>query len=361
MAVSPTLSRKIRVMAVDDSALMRAIMTHIVNQNSDMEMIGTAPDPLIARQMIKDLNPDVLTLDIEMPKMDGLDFLSRLMRLRPMPVVMVSSLTHAHSEISLRALELGAAEVVGKPCTSDRASMQIYAEQLTDKIRAAAAARLGLLPHGRPAEPVRTTAVLSGGLGARSNWLIAIGASTGGTEAISTVLRRFPEQCPPVVMTQHMPAGFTASFVQRLDKLCAITVHEAQDGQRIEPGNAYLAPGGIAHLAIKRVNGELRAQLIESDPVNRHRPSVDVLFQSVAQVMGNRASAALLTGMGKDGAKGLLAMREAGADTIVQDEASCVVFGMPKEALAIGASDEAVPLEQIAARLYGGKKAAAIP
>jgi two-component system chemotaxis response regulator CheB len=350
--------RKIRVLAVDDSALMRALMTRIVNDNHDMEMVGTAPDPLIARQMIKDLNPDVLTLDIEMPKMDGLDFLERLMRLRPMPVVMVSSLTNRHSEISLRALELGAADVVGKPSSSSAESLQIYADQMTDKIRAASQVQLGLLPKSSVATPV-SSSVPSGVLNStmlRPTGLIAIGASTGGTEAISSVLRRLPETCPPVVMTQHMPAGFTTSFVQRLDRICALKVHEAEDGQKIEPGHAYLAPGGIAHLAIRRVGSELRAQLIESDPVNRHRPAVDVLFESVAQVMGNRARAALLTGMGKDGAKGLLAMRLAGADTIVQDEASCVVFGMPKEALLIGASDEAVALEHIAARLYSGKK-----
>lgn len=348
--------RKIRVVAVDDSALMRALLSRIVNDNPDMEMVGTAPDPLVARQMIKDLNPDVLTLDIEMPKMDGLDFLGRLMRLRPMPVVMVSSLTNRHSDISVRALELGAVEVVGKPSSSTTQSLQNYAEQMTDKIRAAAQVRLGSLPSAR----VMDTAVASTGLLSpselRSTGLIALGASTGGTEAISTVLRRFPVMCPPIVMTQHMPAGFTASFVQRLDKMCAIRVHEAVDGQKIEAGNAYLAPGGVAHLAVKKVGGELRAQLLESSPVNRHRPSVDVLFDSVAQAMGNRARAALLTGMGKDGARGLLAMRQAGADTIVQDEASCVVFGMPKEALLIGASDESVPLARIADRLYAGKK-----
>jgi len=356
MIASTQFSRKIKVLAVDDSALMRALMTHIVNQNSDMEMVGTAPDPLIARQMIKELNPDVLTLDVEMPKMDGLDFLSRLMRLRPMPVVMVSSLTNRHSEISLRALELGAVEVIGKPSSSSRANMEAYAEQVTDKIRAAAQVKPGFLSRGRVAAPA-IDACLGGVV--RPNWLIAIGASTGGTEAISQVLRRFPAACPPIVMTQHMPAGFTASFVQRLDKLCAVKVHEAYDGQPILPGNAYLAPGGVAHLAVRKAGGELRAQLLHTDPVNRHRPSVDVLFESVAQAMGNRASAALLTGMGKDGAKGLLAMRQAGADTVVQDEATCVVFGMPKEALAIGASDEALPLDQIASRLFSGRKSAA--
>lgn len=356
MSVSTLAGRKIRVLAVDDSALMRALMTRIVNDNDDMEMVGTAPDPLVARQMIKELNPDVLTLDIEMPKMDGLDFLERLMRLRPMPVVMVSSLTHRHSDISLRALELGAADVVGKPVSSTAQSLELYAEQMTDKIRAAAQVKLGSLPIGRTVSTTQRSTSLLGSNVLRPTGLIAIGASTGGTEAISTVLRRFPVECPPIVMTQHMPAGFTTSFVQRLDKICALNVHEAVDGQKIEPGNAYLAPGGIAHLAVKRVGAELRAQLIESEPVNRHRPSVDVLFESVAQVMGSRARAALLTGMGKDGAKGLLAMRQAGADTIVQDEASCVVFGMPKEAMLIGASDEMVALEHIASRLYSGKK-----
>ena len=343
-------------MSVDDSALIRAIMTHIVNQHMDMEMVGTAPDPLVAREMIKELAPDVLTLDVEMPKMDGLDFLSRLMRLRPMPVIMVSSLTHRGSEISMRALELGAVDVVGKPSVNVRETMELYADQIADKIRAAAHVKPGALASRRSAGGMNSVVLASPSAGPRQNWLIAIGASTGGTEAISQVLRCLPAQCPPVVMTQHMPAGFTSSFVQRLDRMCQLKVHEASDGQRIEPGNAYLAPGGAAHLAIKRVNGELRAQLLETDPVNRHRPSVDVLFHSVASVMGGRASAALLTGMGKDGAQGLLALRLTGADTVVQDEATCVVFGMPKEALAIGASDEAIPIDSIAARLYSGKK-----
>lgn len=345
------------MLAVDDSPLMRAIMTKIVNECDDMEMVGTAPDPLVARQMVKDLNPDVLTLDVEMPKMDGLDFLERLMRLRPMPVIMVSTLTQKHSDISLRAIELGAVDVVGKPQGNPTNGMQAYANQITDKIRAASLAILRV-PSRMPTTPQAVQdGLVHGPLGARTNWLIAIGASTGGTEAIRHVLTKLPAQCPPVVMTQHMPAGFTASFVQRLDKMCQLRVHEAVDGQRIEPGNAYLAPGGIAHLAVTTVGGELRAKLVDSEPVNRHRPAVDVLFDSVAATMGARATGVLLTGMGKDGAKGLLNMRRAGADTIVQNEESCVVFGMPKEALAIGASDEAVHLEAIAQRIFAGKKA----
>lgn len=356
--VETNIKRKIRVLAVDDSALIRTIMTHIVNECPDMEMVGTAPDPLVARQMIKDLKPDVLTLDVEMPKMDGLDFLSRLMRLRPMPVIMLSSLTQKHSEISMRALDCGAVDVVGKPQANLQEGMALYAEQITDKIRAAAQIKISSLRTGIQTPNSESPSVVQGNMSKFSNWLFAIGASTGGTEAISKVLCRLPAQCPPIVMTQHMPAGFTASFVQRLDRQSQLTVHEAHDGQLLEPGHAYLAPGGIAHLAVRRVGNELRAQLIDSDPVNRHRPSVDVLFNSVAKTMGARATGVLLTGMGKDGAQGLLAMKQEGADTIVQDEASSVVFGMPKEAYSIGASEEMVPLDDIAGRLISGKKRA---
>lgn len=352
----PILTRKIRVVCVDDSALIRSLLTSIINAQADMHVVGVAPDPIVARQMIKDLDPDVITLDVEMPRMDGLDFLERMMRLRPMPVIMISSLTQRHSEISMRALELGAVDVIGKPAIGVRQGMLEYSDYIADRIRAAAIAR----PRtGQRAGMAASQVSASGSkhsseFSQRNNWLVAIGASTGGTEAILSVLKPLPELCPPIVMTQHMPAGFTSSFVTRLNSLCAMRVQEARDDEPLQPGCAYLAPGGVAHLAVRRVGGQLRTQLIDSEPVNRHRPSVDVLFESVALTMGNRATGILLTGMGRDGARGLLAMREKGADTFVQDETTSVVFGMPREALALGAATEAIALERIAQRLMSG-------
>ncbi|AEC19294.1 chemotaxis response regulator protein-glutamate methylesterase [Pusillimonas sp. T7-7] len=339
--------KKIRVLCVDDSALVRGLMTEIINSQPDMEVVASAPDPLVARELIKQHNPDVLTLDVEMPRMDGLDFLERLMRLRPMPVVMVSSLTERNSEVTLRALELGAVDFVTKPKLGLRDGLMEYSLLIADKIRAAA--------HSRPryAAPPATTAprkqlthVFSG-----TEKLVMIGASTGGTEAIRQVLEPLPANSPAIMITQHMPAGFTKSFVQRLDSLCAVQVHEAEDGQRVLPGHVYLAPGGIAHMKLARSGANYVVKLEYSDPVNRHRPSVDVLFHSAAQVAGRNAVGAILTGMGKDGAQGMLAMRQAGAQTFAQDEASCVVFGMPREALHIGATDVAVPLSEMSARI----------
>lgn len=342
----------IRVLCVDDSALMRRIMTEVINAEPDMEVVGTAPDPLVARDMIKQLNPDVITLDVEMPKMDGLDFLERLMRLRPMPVVMVSSLTQKHSAISLRALELGAVEIVSKPNAQSGKTLEAYQHEVADKIRAASRARLkNYVVPGQEVPVIKTAGTASN---VRNDWVVAIGSSTGGTEALSRVLTGLPRECPPIVITQHMPAGFTASFVQRLDRTCALTVHEATGDEVLESGHVYLAPGSVAHLAIRKSGGVYRTVLIESEPVNRHRPSVDVLFSSVAKEAGKKATGIILTGMGKDGAQGLLEMRQAGADTFVQNEATCVVYGMPGEAMHIGATDEAVALDQIGERLFKG-------
>ncbi|GAB2909012.1 chemotaxis response regulator protein-glutamate methylesterase [Paralcaligenes sp. KSB-10] len=337
--------KKIRVLCVDDSALVRGLMTEIINGHPDMEVVAVAPDPLIARELIKQHNPDVLTLDVEMPRMDGLDFLERLMRLRPMPVVMLSSLTERNSEVTLRALELGAVDFVTKPKLGLRDGLVEYTDIIAEKIRAAALSR----PRQRSqsaAAPRRLSQLFS-----TTEKLVLVGASTGGTEAIRQVLEPLPANSPAILITQHMPAGFTRSFVQRLDSLCAVTVHEAEQGQRVLPGHVYLAPGGVAHMKLARSGANYTIDLDHGEPVNRHRPSVDVLFNSAAAVAGKNAVGVLLTGMGKDGAQGLLAMRQAGALTFAQDEASCVVFGMPREALHIGAAIEAVPLQDMSERI----------
>jgi two-component system chemotaxis response regulator CheB len=339
--------KKIRVLCVDDSALVRGLMKEIINTHPDMEVVAVAPDPLVARELIKQHNPDVITLDVEMPRMDGLDFLERLMRLRPMPVVMVSSLTERNSDVTLRALELGAVDFVTKPKLGLRDGLMEYSDLIADKIRAAALSRPCRL-EAQANKPPRQALTHTF---STTEKVIAIGASTGGTEAIRQVLEPLPANSPAILITQHMPAGFTRSFVQRLDSLCAMQVHEAEDGQRVLPGHVYLAPGGVAHMKLARSGANYIVRLDPSEPVNRHRPSVDVLFHSVAQVAGKNAVGAILTGMGKDGAQGLLAMKQAGAATFAQDEASCVVFGMPREALLIGAADEAVPLLSISERL----------
>ncbi|PKH26985.1 chemotaxis response regulator protein-glutamate methylesterase [Enterobacterales bacterium CwR94] len=331
---------KITVMCVDDSALMRQLMTEIINSHPDMEMVATAPDPLVARDLIKQYNPQVLTLDVEMPRMDGLDFLEKLMRLRPMPVVMVSSLTGQGSEVTLRALELGAVDFVTKPHLGIREGMLAYSQMIADKVRAAARAKL----HVRT--PIPAPMMLKAGPLLSSEKLIAIGASTGGTEAIRHVLQPLPPTSPALLITQHMPPGFTRSFAERLNKLCQITVKEAEDGERVLPGHAYIAPGA-RHLELVRSGANYQVRLNDGPPVNRHKPSVDVLFHSVAQHAGRNAVGVILTGMGNDGAAGMLEMHRAGAWTIAQSEASCVVFGMPREAIAHGAASEVVDLHHI--------------
>ena len=341
----------IKVLIVDDSAVMRALLTEALSEAPDIQVVGAAPDPIVAREMIKTLSPDVLTLDVEMPRMDGLDFLGRLMRLRPMPVVMVSSSTERGSESTLQALELGAVDYVPKPRADTPAQLRQYGEEVREKVRAAYSARL------RPA--ARITAVTGkpdhAALPALSSriqdrHLIAIGASTGGTEALRAVLCSLPREVPGIVMVQHMPDTFTGSFAKRLDSLSQLTVVEARGGERILPGHAYLAPGH-SHLRVKRTPAGLVTELEASAPVNRHRPSVDVLFDSVAEQVGAHASGVMLTGMGKDGAHGMLAMKRAGAWNIGQDKNSCVVYGMPREAAEIGALNEVASLNDIGARL----------
>ncbi len=341
--------KKIRVLIVDDSALIRKILTEIINSQRDMEAIGSAPDPLVAREMIRTLNPDVLTLDVEMPKMDGIDFLEKLMRLRPMPVVMVSTLTERGSEITFRALELGAVDFVAKPKIDIASGMKDYSNEIADKIRAAMAARIR--QHTPAPVAVRNSAdvVLPAVANrvASTEKLIIVGASTGGTEAIKDFMVQLPPDCPGILIAQHMPEAFTKSFAERLDRLCKITVVEARGGERVLPGHAFLAPGH-SHLLLKRSGANYVTELSQGDLVNRHRPSVDVLFRSAANFAGKNAIGVILTGMGKDGAAGMLEMHQAGAYNFAQDEASCVVFGMPKEAILQGGVDEVVSLQDMA-------------
>ncbi len=338
---------KTKVLIIDDSALIRSVLREIVTAQPDMEVVGVAPDPLVARELIRETSPDVLTLDVEMPKMDGLDFLERLMRLRPMPVVMVSSLTERGSEITLRALELGAVDFVAKPKIAIQSGMRDYAELIAEKIRTAAQARVQARPRASAAASAGAVppTPLRAPLGS-SEKLLIIGASTGGTEAIREFLQQMPSDCPGILIVQHMPEGFTRSFAQRLDNLCRISVKEAEHGDRVLPGHAYLAPGH-SHLKLARSGANYVAQLDQGPPVNRHRPSVDVLFESAAISAGRNALGVILTGMGKDGAAGMLKMREAGSINFAQDEASCVVYGMPREAVAVGAVHEIAPIAQL--------------
>ena len=343
---------KTRVVVVDDSAQVRSLLGAIINRQPDMECVGTAADALIAREMIRTLIPDVITLDVEMPRMDGIDFLGKLMRLRPTPVVMVSTLTERGADVTLRALELGAIDFVAKPKVGVADGLRLLADDITDKVRVAAQAHLrrpaataGKPASDQPAAPVRAIGRLS------TENIVFIGASTGGTEATKEVLVNLPPDCPAIVITQHMPAGFTKSYAARLDGLCRIRVAEARDGERILPGHAYIAPGGTAHLSVERSGANYIARVVDGDPVNRHRPSVEVLFKSAARVAGPNAVGIMLTGMGADGAAAMKEMRDAGSHNLVQDEASCVVFGMPREAIAAGAANEVLPLAQIAPRL----------
>jgi len=343
---------KTTVVVVDDSALVRSILAEIINRQRDMVCIGAAADPLVAREMIRDLNPDVITLDVEMPRMDGIDFLSRLMRLRPMPVVMVSTLTERGAEVTMKALELGAVDFVAKPKIGVADGIRQLADDITDKIRIAAKAHIRRAPSASAASAaaaVKPESVINIGR-LSTEKVIFIGASTGGTEATKDVLIKLPADCPAVVITQHMPPGFTRSYAARLDSLCRISVKEAQDGERILPGHGYLAPGGF-HLSVERSGANYIARVRDGEPVNRHKPSVEVLFESAARVVGPNALGIMLTGMGGDGAKAMKQMRDAGSYNLVQDENSCVVFGMPKEAINAGAADEVLPLDKIAARL----------
>jgi len=349
----------IKVLVVDDSMLMRALLTEIINGAPDMEVVGAAPDAIAAREMIKTLNPDVMTLDVEMPKMDGLEFLSRVMRLRPMPVVMISSHTERGSEVTLQALELGAVDFIAKPRAESAALLQGYTDEIRDKIRGARHAQVRVSRRDVAGSAAQPPASCGSGSGLSPAFLashmVAIGASTGGTEAIKDVLCALPEDMPGIVMVQHMPETFTPSFAKRLDSLSRLKVVEAQGGERIMPGHAYLAPGH-SHMVVRKSGSDWVTELLKTEPVNRHRPAADVLFDSVADQVGRNALGVILTGMGKDGAQGLLHMRQKGAWNVGQDQASCVVYGMPREAATLGALNDVAPLGEVGARIVAQLK-----
>lgn len=331
--------KRVRVLIVDDSATIRHLLTQILARDAGIEVVGAAQDAATARRMIKELNPDVITLDVEMPNMNGVDFLEKIMRLRPMPVVMVSTLTEAGAEVTLDALAIGAVDFFAKPTHNVGVCLDAAGEELAAKVKAAAGARL------KPYAP-KPAAIPAASVTAYQDRLIAIGSSTGGVEALLEVLSHFPDNCPPTVITQHMPAGFTSSFAKRLDRVCRPAVAEAREGVTLAPGTVWLAPGGAAHLEVNG-HGPWRLHLEADAPTSGHRPSVDRLFLSVAKAAGAKAIGAILTGMGRDGATGLREMRSRGGATIGQDEASCVVYGMPRVAWEIGAVAAQLPLEKI--------------
>lgn len=335
---------RIRVLVVDDSALMRQLLTKMLSSDPGIEVVGTVPDPIVAREKIKQLHPDVVTLDIEMPRMDGLEFLRRIMALRPMPVVMVSSLTQHGADATVQALEIGAVDFVAKPAHDLEAGLVEKQAEIVAKVRAAAGAkvRAHTVAHQHKPTPLKLGPAYSS-----TEKLVAIGASTGGVEAISEILRAMPADSPAILITQHMPARFTSSFARRMDSMCAIGVSEAVHGTRILPGHAYIAPG-THHLELGRSGANYVCVVQHTGLASGHCPSVDVLFRSVGLAAGRNAAGVILTGMGKDGAEGLLAMRRAGARTIGQDEASCVVYGMPRVAYERGAVELQLPLSRIA-------------
>jgi two-component system, chemotaxis family, protein-glutamate methylesterase/glutaminase len=342
---------RIRVLIVDDSAIVRKILTDSLSGEPDIEVVGTAPDPFVARDKILSMKPDVLTLDIEMPRMDGLTFLRKIMHYQPMPVIVVSSLGIASSRTALQALEAGAIDVLAKPCGPQ--SVGELRLSIASKIRAARVARLQSPKEMSPA--IQSPAIPRSSPAFSSSAVIAIGASTGGTEAIRRVLADFPENCPGVVIAQHIPAVFSRSFANRLNELCTIQVREAEDGDKLEPGLALIAPGNF-HMLLRRAPSGYRIEIKDGPLVCFQRPAVDVLFHSVAEAAGSHATAAILTGMGSDGVQGMLAMKKAGGRTIAQDEESCVVFGMPREAIRAGAVDRVLPLSAISEALLAGSR-----
>lgn len=342
-------TKKIKALIIDDSALMRQILTTILHEDPDIHVVGTAANPLIAREKIKVLKPDVLTLDIEMPAMDGITFLEKLMRLHPLPVVMISSHTEKGAVATLRALGLGAVDFVAKPQGGIREGMS---HELMDEIRAKVRAAAGAHVRATPVSPHVTPQLMPSSSASASNrgGIVVIGASAGGTQAITEILAKLPRSSPGIAIVQHMPPKFTASFAERLDSQCELEVREAKSGDLLQSGVALVAPGGY-HMAITRAVGGYAVRVYLDEPINLHRPSVDVLFDSAARIAGGDALGIILTGMGSDGARGLHAMKTAGAHTIAQDQKSCVVFGMPEQAMRLGAVCDVAPLERIADRI----------
>ncbi|MBB3944795.1 two-component system chemotaxis response regulator CheB [Rhizobium skierniewicense] len=330
-----------RVLVVDDSPTMRGLISAVLKADPDVDVVGQAGNAMEARAAIKELNPDVVTLDIEMPEMNGLEFLEKIMRLRPMPVIMVSTLTHRGAGASLAALEIGAFDCVGKPAPGDSRPFGDLAEKVKAAARSQHQSYRNVAVERAPVP--QPMAVSDYRVGRK---IVAIGSSTGGVEALIAVLQKFPANCPPTVITQHMPSTFTKSFAERLNRLCAPVVEEATDGARLQTGKIYLAPGGERHLQVVNHSAP-SCRLLEKEPVNGHRPSVDVLFDSVAELAGRNAVGVILTGMGRDGAAGLLKMRHAGARTVGQNEKTCVVYGMPRVAHELGAVETQLPLNAI--------------
>ena len=341
----------IRVLVIDDSAVMRAFLSKVVASQPDMELVGASPDPVLAIDRIRRQPPDVITLDVEMPRMNGLDFLRSLMAMRPLPVIMISSLTRQGAETTMRALELGAVDFFPKPASFDQ--LESGAQEIADKIRAAAGARVvrhrraPAPPSGFAPLPLATRSLTSP---AAQHRVIGIGASTGGVEALRDVLTGLPATMPPILIAQHMPTGFTETFARRLDALCEMDVKQAEDAEIVRDGVAYIAPGG-RHLLVLRRGVGYQLRVTDDPPVNRHRPSVETLFLSIAQAAGRQAIGVMLTGMGADGAEAMLEMRRTGAHTIAQDEATSVVFGMPRQAIAVGGACEVLGLPEISGRL----------
>jgi len=340
----------IKVLIVDDSALVRSLLSEIINSTPGLQLIGAAPDAYVARDMVKAFNPDVITLDIEMPRMDGLAFLEKLMLARPTPVVMISTLTEAGAEATMRALELGAVDFIPKPKLGVAEGIREYTELIVEKIKLAATAKVRALKKAAASQQHLDSKALSAFKLTSTEKIIAIGASTGGTEAIKELLQQLPPAVPGIVITQHMPAGFTRTYAERLNRVTRLNVVEAKGGERILPGHAFLAPGGY-HLTVVRSGADYVTRLSEAEPVHRHPPAVDVMMHSVAEVGGPNVVGVLLTGMGKDGAQGMLEVRNQGGYTFAQDEQSCVVYGMPKEAVLMGGVDQVVPLDTMGAAI----------
>lgn len=336
--------RRVRCLVVDDSALVRQMLTEFLEADGEIEVVGWAPDPYVAREKIKELNPDVMTLDIEMPRMDGLSFLEKVMSLRPMPVVVVSSLTQQGADAALRALELGAVDYVGKPLIGVKEGFQALRAEIVAKVKSASGAKVRAFDRAKASR--RAPMAFDHRLSSEGR-VVAIGASTGGVEALYSLVTALPANAPGVLITQHMPAGFTSSFAQRLNNMSAVTVCEARDGDRVLPGHVFIAPGNL-HLSLVRSGANYRCSVHDGERVSGHRPSVDVLFASVATAALGNAAGVILTGMGSDGARGILEMRNAGALTIGQDEASCLIYGMPKAAKAAGGVMKELPLDKIA-------------